>query len=109
MEPLDLSWAPPAIAPIPLKLVSLTSFLSLLRVARAASGTRKSPSFDGFGHLVSRGKLHFPFMDSLNSPGRARFENIARSQGSETQSPLTIRRAWAAPVTLSHQFVNLRQ
>ena len=48
-------------------------------------------------------------MDSVNSPGHARFENIVRSQGSETQSPLTIRRAWAVLVILSHQFVNLRQ
>ncbi|KAF8495885.1 hypothetical protein F5888DRAFT_506399 [Russula emetica] len=71
----------PAIFPIPSKLgVPLTSVVFLLRVARAASGTRKSPSFDGFGHLVSRGKLYeghprlFHFMDSVNSPaGRPRY------------------------------------
>jgi hypothetical protein len=44
-----MSWAPPAIVPIPSNLgVHLTSVLPLLHVARTASGARKSPSFDGF-------------------------------------------------------------
>lgn len=53
VEPPLLSWDPPAIVPIPSKLgVPLISVLSLLRVACAASGARKSPSFDEFGHLI---------------------------------------------------------